>query len=245
MLSDWLFRVRALLGRRRVEEELEEELSAHVARQAEVYVRAGMTPAEAQRRARIEFGGVDQIKEECRDARGVRLLDDLARDVSYAARVLRRQPSYALVVLVTLTIGIGANTAIFQLLDAMKFRPLPVKNPSELVEVRPTFDNVWGSMTGRRARVTFAIWDELRRRHEPFSGVFAWGVNRFDLSTGGQSRLVDGLWVSGEFFEVLGVQAARGRVIGRSDDVRGCGAPGVVISGMRPSRRHEARRRDL
>ncbi len=230
MLSDLGFRIRALIRRGTLEDDLDGELREHLARQIDAHVAAGMSPDEARRRAQIEFGGVEQIREECRDARGVSLVEDLWRDLCYAARVLRRQPAFTLVVILTLALGIGANTAIFQLLNAVQFRMLPVKDPGQLVEVRPRQTQRWGRVVGRHARITFAIFDQLRRNHEPFSGISAWGATRFDLSTSGESRLVDGLWVSGEFFDVLGVPAAAGRILTARDDVRGCGAPGIVIS---------------
>ena len=230
MLSDWVFRLRALLRPSTVERELDEELNAHVEHQVERLVGAGMPRDEALRRALLEFGGVEQIKEECRDARGIQLVDDAWRDACYAARVLLRQPVFTLVVVGTLALGIGANAAIFHLLDAVEFRALAVREPQQLVEIAPSITSRWGNATGRRALVTFAIWDELRKHHDPFAGMFAWGAGRFDLSRSGESRLVDGIWVSGGFFDVLGVTAATGRVLTPSDDVRGCGSPGVVIS---------------
>ena len=98
-----------------------------------------------------------------------------------------------------------------------------------LAEVQTTFDQ-WGNITGHRHVLTYAIWDRIRAQQEAFSGVFAWGTNRFDLAASGESRLVDGLWVSGDFFNVLGVPPALGRVFTARDDERGCGAPGAVIS---------------
>ncbi|HEV3139463.1 MAG TPA: ABC transporter permease, partial [Vicinamibacterales bacterium] len=158
------------------------------------------------------------------------LVDNAWRDLKYGARLLRLNPGFAIVAILSLALGIGANTAIFQLLDAVEFRMLPVRDARQLVEIRPATPHRWGNTTGRRATTTNAIWEQIRNRHDSFSGVFAWGVNRFDLSTTGESRLVDGLWVSGEFFDVLGVPAAVGRVITRQDDVRGCGSPVAVIS---------------
>src|SRR5207245_6670404 len=131
----------------------------------------------------------------------------------------------------SLALGIGANTAIFQLLDAVEFRTLPVKNPQELVEVRlPDRTSRSGNFTGRRVMLTNPVWEQIRANQQVFSGVFAWNVKTFDLAAGGESRPVQGLWVSGEFFDVLGVAPVIGRLFTPADDVRGCALPGVVLS---------------
>jgi predicted permease len=230
MISDWLFRLRALLGKGRVETDLDEEVRFHVAQQVAAFIAAGVPAEEARRRALLAFGGVEQVKEECRDARGVGLVEQLWTDARYAGRTLVAQPAFALVVIVTLALGIGANTAIFQIIDAIQFRTVPVKDPERLVEIRPALDGRWGSRTGRRSTATYALWDGIRRNQQAMSGVFAWGAARFDLSVSGESRLVDGIWVSGGFFDVLGVPAALGRVFTPKDDERGCAQPGVVLS---------------
>ena len=138
MLSDWLFRARSLLRRAKVEEELDSEMRFHVARQVEAYIKAGLAPDEARRRARLEFGGIDQIKEECRDARGVRLVEEAWRDACYGARLLRRRPAFAWTIIAILALGIGANTLVFSVVNAVLLAPLPFRDAGRLVQIRET-----------------------------------------------------------------------------------------------------------
>ncbi|MFN8093184.1 MAG: permease prefix domain 1-containing protein [Vicinamibacteria bacterium] len=127
------FRLRALFRRARVEEELDEELRDHLEREAQALVERGVAPEEARRAARLALGGVESQKEACREARGVRLVEETASDVRYALRGIARHPSLAAVVVVSLALGIGANTAIFSVLDAVLLARLPVRDPDRLV----------------------------------------------------------------------------------------------------------------
>jgi predicted permease len=159
-------------------------------------------------------------------------MQTLWQDLRYGARMLWKNPGFTLIAVFTLALGVGANTAIFQLLNAVRLRSLPVHKPEELAEARiADAPNRWGNFSGRSTELTNPLWEKIRERQQAFSGVFAWGTATFDLSPRGEQRFTeDGLWVSGDFFNVLGVRPALGRVFTQADDQRGCGSPGVVIS---------------
>jgi putative ABC transport system permease protein len=155
----------------------------------------------------------------------------LLQDFRFGARMLRKSPGFTVTAVLSLALGIGANTAIFQLLDAVRLKTLPVKAPQELAEVRiADMTGARGSFSFRYPSVSNPIWEQIRDRQQTFSGIFAWSPTAFNLAQGGEVRFAKALWVSGEFFNVLGVQPVMGRVLNASDDVRGCAAPGVVIS---------------
>jgi putative ABC transport system permease protein len=157
-------------------------------------------------------------------------LPSLWKDVRYSARALRLNAGFSIIAILSLALGIGANTAIFQLLDAVRLRALPVKNPGELAEIRIP------NMLGRSGHMedhddlTNPLWEQIRDHQQAFSGAFAWGRANFNLATGGEMRLARGLWVSGDYFRVLGVQPVLGRLLTVNDDQHGCGLPAVVIS---------------
>jgi len=158
----------------------------------------------------------------------------MLNDLRFGIRMLTKSPAFTAVAVLSLALGIGANTAIFQLLNAVRLKNLPLRNPQELAQVRLRASDVEltrgnkGAM--RYAPVTNPLWEQIRDRQEAFSGIAAWGFAGFNLSQGGEARPARGLWVSGDFFNVLGVNPEVGRVFNKTDDVRGCNAPGVVIS---------------
>src|SRR5499427_8679184 len=224
-------RLRSLLRRDRVERELDEELRYHIERQIEENIAKGMTPEEARHAALRAMGGVEQRKEECRDMRRVNLIENTLQDLRYAGRTLRRSPGFTAVAILSLALGIGANAAIFQLLNAVRLRSLPVANPQELAEVRVAGGNGgYGSQNGINSELTNALWEQIRQSQEAFSGIFAWGNADFSVGRLTEARKVRGLWVSGDLFPVLGVAPARGRLFTPADDRRGCGPAGAVIS---------------
>jgi len=135
VISDLMFRLRALFRRKSVEAELEEELRAHVENQVEKYVQSGLPAEEAHRRARLEFGGLELVKEECRDARGVNLIETTIQDVRYGLRQLRRNPGFTAVATITLALGIGATTAIFSVVDTVLLHSAPYARSGELVAI--------------------------------------------------------------------------------------------------------------
>jgi putative ABC transport system permease protein len=156
--------------------------------------------------------------------------DEMIQDLRFGVRMLLKNKSFTAVAVLSLALGIGANTAIFQLLDAVRLRLLPVKAPLELAEVHLADTKGMRGGLGRPTQVTNPIWEQIRDRQQAFSGIFAWGTNTINLAPGGEVRPARLLYVSGGFFNTLGVPPARGRVLTTADDSPGCGAPGLVIS---------------
>jgi putative ABC transport system permease protein len=212
MWSDLSFRLRALFRRNAVEAELDEELRAHFENQVEKYVQAGATRQEATRRARLEFGGLDQVKEECRDARGVSFVETLLQDLRFGLRMLRKNPGFTTVAVLTLALGIGANAAIFSVVDAVLLHPLPYQQPHQLVWLYcKRLD---------RAKAPFSIADYLdyqkqSRNLKTLAAFSIWGAN---LTGEGMPQRIQGIKVTGNFFGALGVQSFLGRTIEAPDD---------------------------
>ncbi|HKE14354.1 MAG TPA: ABC transporter permease, partial [Kofleriaceae bacterium] len=224
MLRDVAFRLRALLRRSAVERELDDELAFHLDRQAEKHVAAGLSREEARRRARLELGGLDRVKEECRDARGVALLEDLVQDVRYGLRVLRRGPGFTAAALLTLALGIGANTALFSVVGGVLLDPLPYRDPEELVTLHASKPPHFA--TGSISFLNFRDW---RADSRAFAAMAIQRTQRFSLTGAGRAESVQGRQVSAGFFTVLGVEPVLGRNFAPGDDEVGA-APVVVIS---------------
>ena len=151
-------------------------------------------------------------------------------DLRYGARLLRRNPAFAIVAILSLALGIGANTAIFQLLDAVRLRTLPVEAPTQLATIRMTGNDCCSGDHYSRNTLTGGLWNLLRTQQQGFSDIAGWAPERFNLGQGGEARYADTLMVSGNFFKTLGIQPTVGRLLSPSDDYRGCGAQGAVIS---------------
>ncbi len=213
--------------------ELREEIEAHLKMATADRVARGETPEAAAAAARRELGNVSQIQEATRDVWGRRWLEQAAQDVRYALRGFRRNPGFALVAILSLALGIGANTALFEVVNAVRLRTLPVADPASLVEVHIVDrDGARGNFETWFPSVTQPIWREIALRREPFSGLFAWGRDEFSLSDGGEARTAQGLLVSGEFFGTLGVTPAAGRLLSIDDDQPGCAPRAVLGHGM-------------
>jgi predicted permease len=207
---------RRLTGRGALERELDAELRDHIDRRVADLRKSGTAEPEAWRRANAEFGGVDQAKEYCRDVRGTRWIGDLAMDLRYGLRMLAASRTFTIVAVLSLALGIGANTAIFTLVDSLLVKTLPVRAPERLVLV--TGDG-W----------TNPIWEAIKsRQHQLFDGATAWALERLDMSQGGQEQPVDALRASGEFFDVFGVPALLGRTFRPENDRLGGGSEATV-----------------
>jgi predicted permease len=217
--------------RSRWDDERARELEAHLEIETADNIGRGMAPKEAREAARRKLGNITRIREDIYLINTIGLVDNVWRDLRYGARLLRLNPGFATVAILSLALGVGANTAIFQLLDAVRLRTLPVTRPEQLVDLRiPGDDNRSGAFMGLHPSLTNPLWERLRDRQQAFSGVFAWGSTAFELSAGGESREAEGLWVSGDYFRTLGVQPVIGRLLVADDDRRGCAAPAAVIS---------------
>ncbi|HEY7210161.1 MAG TPA: ABC transporter permease [Bryobacteraceae bacterium] len=154
------------------------------------------------------------------------------QDFVYAARTFRLNTGFFAVAVLSLALGIGANTAIFQLLNAVRLRTLPVPQAGQLVQLRIADNDhcCSGNFSNRNSNFTFAQWEQIRDHQQAFSGIFAFGDTRFNLAQAGELRYAEGLWVSGDFFKTLRVQPLLGRVLTAADDHAGCGTDGAVIS---------------
>jgi predicted permease len=216
-------RLRTLLLRRRVEEDLDEELRSHLEQQIEENVASGMTPEEARYAALRAMGGLERIREQCRDERRMSWIESAAGDVRHALRVLRKSPGFTVPAIITLALSIGANTTTFSALNAFVFRPLPVSDPEELFAVE----------TGHRStspNMSIPDYRDFRVRNRSLASLMAYRVTVMSFGQPGGSARVWGYLATGNYFDGLGVGAWRGRVFHAEDD----GAPGsnpvVVLS---------------
>jgi predicted permease len=206
------------------------ELDAYLDIETQENIARGMPDDDARHAALRKLGNRTLIREEIFYMNTIGFVDTLWRDLKYGVRLLRLSPGFAVVAILSLSLGVGANTAIFQLLDAVRLRALPVPHPERLAEIRiaDPVGGRTGNFTGRRPMLTNPLWEQVRDRQQGFENVFAWGTNGFNLSSGGEMRLAQGLWVSGEYFRTLGVPPEAGRVLTGDDDRRGCAARAVI-----------------
>jgi predicted permease len=223
MLSDLRYRLRAFFRRDSVEGELDTELQFHLEKHVEKLAASGMPRAEALRQARLALGGLDPVKEQCRDALGTRWLEEFWQDVRYAGRTLRSSPAFAATTVLTLALGIGANTTAFSAANALLFRTLPVNRPAEVVFVsnrtRPLIPN-------------FSVLDyrDIRDRNTVLSALAAYRPLPMGLTYAGRNARLWGYLVSGNYFPMLGVKAALGRTLAPEDDQAPGAHPVAVLS---------------
>jgi predicted permease len=222
MLSDLFIRIRSLFLRRTVEGELHQELRFHLEHQIEKYVRSGLAREEAVRRTRIEFGGLDQVKEHCREARGVTFVETLTQDVRFGLRMLRKSPVFTVVAVVTLALGIGANAVVFCLLNALVLRPVNV----------PGGQNIYQIELGKERNPSQSYLDylDLRDRNKSFEGVAAYHITKAGLDANGTPSPVWIYEASGNYFDVLHVQPYLGRFFHGADEHGFNSVPYIVLS---------------
>jgi predicted permease len=227
-----IFRRILSLGKRgSIEQEIEAELREHMAMCVDDNMAQGMSREEAERDARKRFGSPVAMRERVAAEDAALGLESLWHDVRGASRVFLRSPGFSLVVVTTLALGIGANTAIFEILNAVRLRTLPITKPGELVELRIADGNPTGLGVKNNAFTDFTMpmWQEVREHHDPLSGIFAWTTGGALVGPPGQTRPVNGLAVTGEFFNVLGVTPVQGRLIEPQDEGT-CQVTGAVVS---------------
>jgi predicted permease len=191
-----------------MEEEMDAELRFHIESYAEDLVRNGVARQEAMRRARLEFGGIDRAKEECREARGVNFLDPLLQDLRHSFRMLRKNRGFTCIAVLTLALGIGANTAIFSVVNSFALRPLPVRDPSRLVVVAQQEPD--SSFLGSLSYLDLL---DYQANSDGFSEMAGFSIDFAGLSTGASARRIAVGYVTGNYFSMLGVQPAVGHLI--------------------------------
>jgi len=229
-LRDLFLRIRALVAPHRVERELHEELTFHIERETQKQIAAGLSPVQAHTRALARFGAVPLAADQCRDARGTALVDEVARDIVYAVRTFRRAPLAALTIVATVALGLGLSAMAFTLYSVFFLRSDAVQNASELVAVERRAPSPGeGSMGGSADALSFtrADYEAMRRETNVFTDAVAMLP---PIRTRIEGRLVTGSLVSGNFFQTLGVRAALGRALLPEDDERFAGRPVIVLS---------------
>ncbi len=213
-----------IFTRRKLYNDLSEEMQEHLEEKIDELVASGMTRTDAEAAARKQFGNMTLTEERSREVWQWPTVESFLADIRFGARMLRKTPAITCVALLSIALGIGANTAIFSLLDSVMLRMLPVQKPDELAQVamrRPKAPN--------RPQEVFTnpLWEQVRDHQTVFSGVFAWSQLDFNLANGGEAENVHGLYVSGGYFNTLGVAPAVGRLLTAEDDRRGC--PGAAV----------------
>jgi predicted permease len=221
-LRSWFARLGGLFNKERRERELAEEIEAHLQMHLEDNVDAGMTPEEARRQALIEFGGIEQTKEDYRSRVGIPQLEIVIRDVHFGLRMLRKKAGLSIVAVITLALGIGVNTAIFSVVDSMLLRPLPVRNPSQIVLITP-----------QQRQGVFSIHEYLeieKQTPDILSGLIGYEDWLDGVTVNGQTDRSMNSYVTGNFFSVLGIEPSLGRVFLPSEGRVAMADPVMVLS---------------
>jgi predicted permease len=237
--KDYRLRLRALFFRRRMDEELQEELQLHIDMQARKNQRHESDAAEATRQARLQFGSLVRATEECRDERGISSFEIAAKDLRFALRMLRKSPGFAAVAVLTLALGIGANTAIFSVINSVLLSNLPVRDPQQLVFLTNPDEQGFeiGFGDGNRDFITYPEFQQLERNNQVFSGLLAASnsASRIPVEIQTADSVANGAparisLISGSYFSVLGVTPILGRAFGTEVDKLRDANPLAVIS---------------
>jgi predicted permease len=227
---DWLqtlwSRCIAVFGERNLDDALDEELLVHLEFAVEENLSRGMSPQDARRTALLKFGGIAQTKESYRRQRGLPFVDALIQDIRFGARQIRHSPGFALIAILTLSLGIGANTAVFTLTHALLLKTLPVRDPGELVRLTI---NMSAERNGRNAPLNLPIIEFIESHSHSFHGIFAWCVYDFPFRDGSVNSGIHGAILSGNAFQSLGIKPVLGRLLTPADDQPGGGPDGLAV----------------
>ncbi|MGC1414561.1 MAG: ABC transporter permease [Candidatus Acidiferrum sp.] len=222
---------RTIFHRARAESEMDAELRFHIEAHAEELVRGGVSREEALRRARIEFGGIERVKEEGREARGVQFFDELLQDLRYGERVLRKSPGFAVVAIVTLALGIGATAAIFSVVNAVLLRPLAMNDPSRVMYVQEHWQDIFPGLS-------VGNYIDVKEQNSSFADLSASNSAGFNLEAGEFPERVDGKIATANYFATFGVQPILGRTFSAEEDKPGQPHVAVISERLWRTRLH-------
>jgi predicted permease len=211
---------RSVFRRRKFESEMADELAFHLQSRTEDLIRSGLSPQEAEHRARLQFGGRERYRVECRESHRVHWLDEIGRNVRYALRNLRKSPAFSLAAIVSLALGIGINTFVFSVFDSLILRPLPVTDPARVSFLE----------TGTGNGYSFPDYKDLRNRNTTFSGMAGYRISVMNFEAGGEPSRMWCYLATGNYFDLLGLKPAAGHFFHQSDDLRPGASPYAVLS---------------
>jgi predicted permease len=221
-----LYWFQRLFRKLQTERQLDSELRFHLEQRATDLAEAGMPPEQAARRARIEFGGMEGIKEECRESRRVHVIETLLQDIRYGLRMMRRNLAFTAVAVLTLALGIGANTAIFSVVNGVLLNPLPYPHPEQLVGLHQSKANF------ANGAISFPNFLDWRKDNRSFSSMAIMRRYGFSLTGTGEAEQIDGLFVSSEFFDLLGAKPVIGRALRPGEDEIGAAPVALIAAGL-------------
>jgi MacB-like periplasmic core domain len=225
-LRAWCLRFTGLFSKERKDRELAEELESHLQLHVEDNLRAGMSPGEARRDALIKLGGIEQAKEKYRERRSIPFFDSLLQDLLFGFRMLRKSPGFTIVAVLTLALGIGANSTIFSFVNGTLLRPLPLPKSDQIVEL-------WKVMVGHdRAGVSVPNLKDWQEQNDAFQGIAAYRSGNFNVQGPQSPDRISGAYVTANFFDLLQVEPVRGRGFGLGDDTGGHDHVAVISAAL-------------